>query len=288
MSEAKKTIVLVTGLSGAGRSSFLKALEDTGFEVFDNLPLTLLQALLSQDDLQHTPIAFGVDIRTRGFKPEDVAETFQTLKKDKSLDAHLVFLTCDEAVLQKCFSETRRRHPLASDRPVSAGIKREMDLLMPLRPAADIVLDTTELSIHDLKRFVQSTFREAAPGKLAVSLLSFGFKYGIPREADMVLDIRFVKNPHWESTLRALPGTEKVVQDFVRSDPDYAPFMKHLEDLIAPLLPRYRGEGKSYLTIAIGCTGGRHRSVTAVTDLAAALAEHASVYVQHRDLERSA
>lgn len=283
----KKTIVLLTGLSGAGMSSFLKALEDTGFEVFDNLPLSLLPALLEQDDLRRTPVAVAVDSRTRGFIADHIVQTFETMKQDPALDPHLVFLTCDESVLQKRFSETRRRHPLATDRPVSAGIKREMDLMMPVRPAADIVLDTSELSIHDLKRFVQQTFAQTDNAPLTISLLSFGFKYGVPREADMMFDVRFMANPHWVADLKPLPGTDPKVQAFVRGDADYISFVDHVVALVKPLLPRYRAEGKSYLTIAVGCTGGRHRSVTIVEDLKEKLtAPDQTVYAAHRDLER--
>lgn len=282
-----KTVVLLTGLSGAGMSSFLKALEDIGFEVFDNLPLSLLPALLEQDDLRHTPLAVAVDSRTRGFRADDIIQTFETMKQDAALDPHLVFLTCDESVLQKRFSETRRRHPLANDRPVSAGIKREMDIMMPVRPAADIVLDTSELSIHDLKRFVHQTFTQTGKASLTISLLSFGFKYGVPREADMMFDVRFMANPHWNPDLKPLPGTDRKVQAFVHEDADYQSFVEHVVALVKPLLPRYRAEGKSYLTIAVGCTGGRHRSVTVIEDLKEKLSSaEQAVYVSHRDLER--
>lgn len=290
MSEtSKKTVVLLSGLSGAGMSSFLNALEDLGFETFDNLPLALVPALLAQDDLQRSPIAFSLDSRTRGFNADAVIEAFHELQRDPSLDAHLVFLTCDEAVLHKRYSETRRRHPLAADRPVSAGIKREMDMMMPLRPAADILLDTSELSIHDLRRFVQQTFKRDNASGLTISLLSFGFKYGVPREADMMFDVRFMNNPHWIPELKPLTGVDKSVQDYVHADPSYADFMDHMVTLVNPLLPRYQAEGKSYLTIAIGCTGGRHRSVTVVEDLKARLGSiDYQVYVQHRDAERVA
>ncbi len=286
----KKTVVLLTGLSGAGISSFLAALEDQGFETFDNLPLYLVPALLAQGDLQNTPIAFSLDSRTRGFNADAVIETFKELQKDPALNPHLVFLTCDESILHKRFSETRRRHPLAADRPVSAGIKREMDLMMKLRPAADILLDTSELSIHDLRRYVQNKFKPTSDtNSLTVSILSFGFKYGVPREADMMFDVRFMNNPHWVPDLKPLPGTDSRVVDYVRGDPVYKEFMENLVKLVMPLLPRYRHEGKSYLTIAIGCTGGHHRSVAVAEDLKERLlkaGESETVYVQHRDLER--
>lgn len=285
----QKTVVLLTGLSGAGMSSFLAALEDLGFETFDNIPLPLVPALLAQDDLQRTPIAFSLDSRTRGFNADAVIEAFNALKEDKSLAPHLVFLSCDESILLKRFSETRRRHPLAADRPVSAGIKREMDMMMKLRPAADVLLDTSELSIHDLRRFVQNHFKmENDKGGLTISILSFGFKYGVPREADMMFDVRFMNNPHWVPELKPHTGLDAPVRDYVEQDPSYDAFMDNMTNLIKPLLPRYKHEGKSYLTIAIGCTGGHHRSVAVAEALKERLTSGEQVvYVQHRDVERA-
>lgn len=283
--ERKKTVVIVTGLSGAGRSTALKALEDSGFETFDNTPLASIPALIEQDDLHHTPVAFGVDTRTRGFKSDDVAKLFQDMKGDQKLDAHLLFLTADEGVLQRRYSESRRRHPMAVDRPVESGIKSEMELMMPLRSIAEVI-DTSDMSVHDLSRNVKAMFK-GAHAPMTINLISFGYKYGAPRQADIMFDARFMKNPHWDEKLRPLTGTDKKVQDYVRQDPDYASTLDALTALILPLLPRYKEEGKSYLTVAVGCTGGRHRSITLIEDLKSRLSgDGRLVYSQHRDAER--
>lgn len=286
MSEkSQKTVVIVTGLSGAGRSTALKALEDAGFETFDNTPIASIPTLIEHEDLRNTPIAFGVDTRTRGFKSEDVATLFQNLSADQKLDAHLLFLTADESVLQRRYSESRRRHPMAVDRPVESGIKSEMEVLMPLRPLGELI-DTSEMSVHDLSRQVKDMFK-GARAPMTINLISFGYKYGAPRQADIMFDTRFMRNPYWDDHLRPLPGTSRKIQDYVRQDSHYASTLDALTALILPLLPRYKEEGKSYLTIAVGCTGGRHRSVTLIRDLAERLdGDGRLVYVQHRDLDR--
>ncbi len=279
MSEALRPL-FVTGLSGAGMSSALKALEDLGYEVFDNFPLSLIDSLLA-DDARNRPMAIGIDTRTRGFDPDDIAA------RVRSLNARLLFITCDEAILQKRFTETRRRHPLAADRPVSAGIKKEMDLLHPLRSIADPVIDTSELTIHDLKRVLSDLFPREAGRDLTITLQTFGFKNGIPRHADIVMDVRFLKNPHWEVDLKPLTGLDKSVQDYVEKDLGFDGFMNNFKALIEPLFDRYKGEGKSYLTIAIGCTGGKHRSVVVAERLLIwmkGLGLHAGI--DHRDIER--
>ena len=281
----KKTVVIVTGLSGAGRSTALKALEDSGFETFDNTPIAGIPALIQQDDLGHTPIAFGVDTRTRGFRADDVATLFADLQKDQRLDSHLLFLTADETVLQRRYSESRRRHPMAIDRPVESGIKSEMELMMPLRSLAEVI-DTSDMSVHDLSRQVKDMVKEArAP--MTINLISFGYKYGAPRQADIMFDARFMKNPHWNEKLRHMLGTEEAIQEYVRSDANYKSSLDALTNLIVPLLPRYKEEGKSYLTVAIGCTGGRHRSITLIEDLKKRLeGDGRLVFVQHRDMDR--
>lgn len=277
----KNPVVLVTGLSGAGMTLAMKNLEDMGYEVLDNFPLSHIDTLLgeTQDD---QPIAFGVDSRTRGFDVQSVIDKAKTLK------ARLLFLCADEAVLQKRFTETRRRHPLAKDRPVSAGIKKEMSYLFPLREAADVVIDTSELSVHDLRAQIEGHFKIETAGDLTVTLLSFGYKYGLPREADIVMDVRFLRNPHWDETLKPLTGQDKSVGAYIQSDPAFDEFVKNFELLITPLLPRYRAEGKSYLTIALGCSGGRHRSVYVVETIAKILqGTGTQVHLEHRDIERS-
>ncbi|MBN8520398.1 MAG: RNase adapter RapZ [Alphaproteobacteria bacterium] len=275
-------IVIVTGLSGSGMSSALKCLEDLGYEVFDNFPLSLVDALIQDQNAPGRPVAIGIDTRSRGFDSQGIANLAQVNQ------ARILFVTCDENVLQKRFSETRRRHPLATDRPVSAGIKKELTLLHPLRDLAHLIIDTSDLSIHDLRRIISGHFGGTSPQGLTVTVLSFGFKFGIPREADMLFDLRFLKNPHWEPDLRPLTGLDAKVGEYVASDPDYARFLRDVQTLLAPLIPRFSAEGKSYLTLAVGCTGGRHRSVYTAEKLTQWLKEQGiSANTEHRDIHRS-
>ncbi|MCD8562818.1 MAG: RNase adapter RapZ [Alphaproteobacteria bacterium] len=252
---------IITGLSGAGMSSVLKTLEDLGYEVFDNFPVGLADTLVN-DSATNGPIAIGIDTRSRGFEAKAVIDTAQRL------GARLIFLTCDDAELQRRFTETRRRHPMAKDRPVHVGIEQEHKLLEPFRAAADLVIDTTTLRVPDLRHILEGHFGEKTEKTLTVTLLSFGFKRGLPREADIVMDVRFLKNPHWVPELKPLSGKDKAVGDYIEADPDFSSFMENFKTLLEPLLKRYAEEGKSYLTIAVGCTGGRHRSVYVIENLA--------------------
>jgi UPF0042 nucleotide-binding protein len=282
MSALQPPLLFITGLSGAGMSSSLKVLEDLGYEVFDNFPLALLDGLLAGTPAYTRPIAIGIDTRTRGFDPQAIIE------KVKHHTARLLFVTCDENVLQKRFTETRRRHPLAGDRPVSAGIKKELSLLYPLREIADPVIDTTDLSIHDLRRIVSGYFEENKGRRLMVTLMSFGFKNGLPRESDIVMDVRFLKNPHWDVKLRSLTGKHSDVQHYVMDDPAFEAFIKNFKALLLPLFERYTHEGKSYLTVALGCTGGKHRSVVLAELLADWIAQKNIVTaIEHRDIDRA-
>lgn len=277
---AQKDITLITGLSGAGLSSVLKALEDMGMEVFDNFPLGLIDTLIEESDENAKPIAIGVDTRTRGFDGDALIKM-----RDKH-SAKLLFLTCTDRELQRRFSETRRRHPLADDRPIHIGITQERDMLENVSKEADVTLDTTALSIHDLRHALEDKFTTQDNAKMTITMLSFGFKHGIPREADIVMDVRFLKNPYWEKSLRDLSGKDAEIGEYIEKDEDYADFIANFKALITPLLPRYAKEGKNYLTIAIGCTGGRHRSVYTAELLAKWLKKNEkSVYIQHRDLK---
>lgn len=273
--------VIVTGLSGAGMSSALKCLEDIGYEVFDNFPLSLVDALVQDKNTPGRPVAIGIDTRSRGFDSQGIQ------RLTHMNHARVLFLTCDELVLQKRFSETRRRHPMATDRPVSAGIKKELTLLHPLRDIADPIIDTSDLSIHDLRRIIDGHFGGSQPHRLTVTVMSFGFKFGVPREADMLLDLRFLKNPHWEPELRPLTGLDAKVGQYIEGDPDYGTFIGNVQSLILPLVPQFESEGKSYLTLAVGCTGGRHRSVYTARRLAEWLsAQGFRASAEHRDIGR--
>jgi len=281
-------LLVVTGMSGAGRSTALKSLEDMGYEAVDNLPLSLLPNLLAAP-MQGPPLAIGIDVRTRDF---DVAALFPTLDRlaaEHKLDLKIVFLDCEDDRLVRRYTETRRRHPLAGDRPVLDGIGIERQRVSPLRDRADLVIDTTALSPGDLKRLLHGHFAlDAAPG-ITIFVTSFSYRYGLPRDADLVFDVRFLRNPHYVATLRPLTGQDAAVGEFVARDPDFVPFFDRLRAWLTPLLPRYEREGKSYLTIAVGCTGGRHRSVYVADRLAVWLRQQGrSVGVSHRDLENSA
>ncbi len=273
----KQKFVIVTGLSGAGMSSALKSLEDIGYEVLDNFPLTLIEQLL--DKKSDKPIALGIDTRTRNF----TVAKFKKAIKDH--EAELLFITCKHSILQKRFTETRRKHPLAKDRPVSDGINKEYELLTPIREQADIIIDTTEFSIHDLRRTIESYFNKDQKQRLTVSVVSFGFKNGVPREADIVMDVRFLRNPHWDKKIKHLTGKNKKIGAYIEEDESYAPFIENFKNLIEPLLGRYNHEGKSYLTIAIGCTGGKHRSVFVTEKLAKWLKGlKIKTHIKHRDI----
>lgn len=282
-SSARLPLILVTGLSGAGHSTALRALEDLGYEAVDNLPLTFLTTPESID----RPMAVAVDSRTRGFSPEALLERIERLRADPTLKVSLVFLTCSDEVLQRRYTETRRRHPMAQDRPVADGIRQERLLLDGLSAAADLVIDSSDLAIADLKRLMQGHFGlERQPG-LAIAVMSFSYRQGLPREADLVFDARFLANPHYRPELRDLTGRDAAVGRHVEADPAFGRFFGDLTDMLIPLLPGFEREGKSYLTLAVGCTGGRHRSVFVAERLAAWLTSQGRpVSLRHRDIAR--
>jgi RNase adaptor protein for sRNA GlmZ degradation len=276
-------VLIVSGLSGAGKSTVLKALEDAGQEVVDNLPLSLLDAVIA--GAEDRPLALGIDSRTRAFDPKALVARLAALK-DAGRNVRLLFLDCADDVLIRRFSETRRRHPLSPDRPASDGIAAERALLAPLARAADVTIDTTELAATDL-RARMAAFGDGPAQGLAVTVMSFGYAAGLPREADLVFDMRFLANPHWDAQLRPLTGEDAAVASFVAADPLYAPALARMADLLACLLPGYARADKAYLTIAIGCTGGRHRSVAVARDLAGRLeAAGQTVALLHRDIAK--
>ena len=285
-----KTILLVTGMSGAGKSTALRTLEDLGWETVDNLPLVLLNSLLETTPgkdakADDRPLALGIGPQTRGFDAAAIVDRIKRLADDHGLDIGTLFLDCSGAELERRYSETRRRHPLAQDRPASDGITRERDLLRPLRDWANRVIDTTAMNASELAQSVRAGFSGPGLGEPVVSVMSFAFARGLPRTADLVFDMRYLRNPHWVPALRPGTGLDRPVAAYVADDPAYEPSVSAIEDLLAMLLPRYRAEGKSYVTIAIGCTGGRHRSVHVAERIAARLqAKGFSPTVTHRDL----
>ncbi len=289
MSVPDPRLLLVTGLSGAGKSTVLKVLEDLGWEVVDNLPLALLEALIDAPAKRSEagrPIAVGIDSRSRGFKPARLVKRIKELREDGGRDIQTLFLDCAGAELERRFSETRRRHPLAEDRPAADGIARERELMEPLRRWAEHVVDTTNYSSNDLQQEVRQRFGDAGEGEPVLNILSFGFARGLPRNADLVFDMRYLRNPHWDAKLRPGTGLDPDVAAYVMADPAYEDSVAQIEHLLLTLLPRYRAEGKSYVTVAFGCTGGRHRSVHVADRVAKTLraAGHAPT-VTHRNLD---
>jgi UPF0042 nucleotide-binding protein len=277
---------MVTGLSGAGRSSALRILEDIGYEAVDNLPLNLLETMIDQGGAER-PIAIGVDIRTRNFAVEPFLQQLDTLESRSDLSLKLLFLDCDDEVLSRRFTETRRRHPLAQDRPLHDGIVAERRLVFPLRSRAGIVIDTSNLTLGTLRQQLVGQLGLSEASGMAIFVTSFSYRFGLPREADLVFDVRFLSNPHYVPELRPLSGRDSAVADYIAADSGFDPFFQELTAMLAPLLPRYESEGKSYLTIAFGCTGGRHRSVALAERLTAWLTDHwGKVSLVHRDIER--
>jgi len=277
-------IVLVTGLSGAGKNSILRALEDLGFETMDNPPLSTLEDLVTRGERN---LAIGVDARSRGFDAETVLQTIERLKLNPRLQPELVYATAEDEFLLRRYTETRRRHPLAQTGQVADGIALERLLTEQLRRAADLLIDTSTLPLSALRQSIEQRFGAESPG-IAISLVSFGFPYGLPREADIVLDARFLRNPHYEPMLKPLTGLDPKVGAFIEADPNYAPFFAHIRGMVDFLLPRFVQEGKKYATIAIGCTGGQHRSVFLIERLAAHLKFSGwPAGITHREQENS-
>jgi len=281
-------LVLVTGLSGAGRTTALKALEDLGYEAVDNLPLSLLSALIHPASRPGTALAVDIDVRSRDFTVDAFETEIAPLLGRAGLDLKLVFIDCDDETLRRRYTETRRRHPLADDRPLIDGIRHERALIWRLRERSDLVIDTTEIGVADLRGLMQGHFTLDDSPELRVFVTSFSFRLGLPREADLVFDVRFLANPHYQPELQSLTGLDPDVGRYIVEDPGFESFFESLITMLEPLLPRYEQEGKSYLTIAIGCTGGRHRSVFTAERLAAALGNRGRrVHVRHRDVSRT-
>ncbi len=272
---SRQRLLLVTGLLGAGKSTALKVLEDLGWEVIDNFPIRLLGRLIDRADAPaselRAPLAIGFDSRTRGFDPNKVIQQVKALSRREDLEITTLFLDCAGRELERRYNETRRRHPLAQDLPAASGIAAERELMEPLRRWADMVVSTTDFTSNDLQQAIRERFEETALVETTVSVSSFGFARGMPPIADLVFDMRFLDNPHWDPELREQTGQDQAVADHIRQDPAWDEAFTRIRDLILLLLPRYKAQGKAYVNIAFGCTGGRHRSVFSAEQMAAEL-----------------
>ena len=282
--QVRHRVLLVTGVLGAGKTTALHVLEDLGWEAIDNFPIRLLERLIDSPEgadngrpspdpghETHGPLAIGFDSRTRGFNPQRVIALVKRLTGRADLSLTTLYLDCDAQELQRRYNETRRRHPLAADMPAAAGIAAERELMEPLRRWADIVISTTAFSANALQQAIREQFAAESASDITVTVTSFGFARGMPPVADFIFDMRFLDNPHWHADLRALTGQDAAIGSFIRRDPAFDSVFGHISALLLDVLPRFRASGKAYVTIAFGCTGGRHRSVFMAEQIAAAL-----------------
>ncbi|MCH2096200.1 MAG: RNase adapter RapZ [Rhodobacteraceae bacterium] len=279
-------VVLVTGPSGAGRSTAINVLEDLRYETIDNIPLRLISRLIEAESVGQ-PLALGIDVRNRDFSAAGLLDLYHQLRNAKNIAVTMLYLDCASDVLQRRYSETRRRHPLAPAESPTEGIRRELQILEPVLGQSDIVIDTSELSPHDLRAQLQGWFQLGTDQMLAVAVQSFSYKRGVPHGADMVLDCRFLKNPYWCPDLRAMTGLDASVSDYICSDTRFAPFVEHVLALVTFVLPAHVDEGKAHFSIGFGCTGGQHRSVAMTERIAAGLVQAGwRVSIRHQELER--
>lgn len=278
--------MIVTGPAGAGRTTTIKTIEDFGIETIDNLPLNLISRILYGPPTGDT-LAIGIDTRTRGFSSEALLEAIDEIEENPNYTPTLLYLDCGAETLLRRFSETRRRHPASPDGSPELGIKQEAEMLDPLRQRADILIDTTDFSPNQLRAELVRWFDKSEGRGLAVSVQSFSYKRGTPRGVDMMIDCRFLRNPHWEPALRPLTGLVPEVGEYVAEDPLFDPFFEKLQDFVELLLPAYQAEGKAYFSIGIGCTGGQHRSVFVAEKLAKALSGKGwMISSRHKEMAR--
>lgn len=283
-------ILLVTGVLGAGKTTVMRTLEDMGWEAIDNFPIRLLDRLLETEPGSAqldagSPLAIGFDTRTRGFDPGKTIERVKRLAGRSDLSVTTLFLDCGGAELERRYNETRRRHPMSEDKPAATGIAAERELLEPLRRWADIVISTTDYSTNDLQQAIRGTFAGHTPQRTTLTISSFGFSRGTPPLADLVFDMRFLANPHWDDVLRPMSGLDAPVGEYISRDPAFSEAYTRIHDLLLLLLPRFQAQGKAYVNIAFGCTGGRHRSVFMAEKIASALRDAGfSPTLLHRNL----
>lgn len=266
-------VLIVTGMSGAGKSTALEMLEDLGWETVDNAPVRLLESLLTAGATAESPLAIGIDSRTRGYDPATILTLLDRLLAEGATEAGILFLDANRAAIERRYNETRRPHPLARGRPVAEGIKAERELLEPLRARAEMVIDTSGYASNELQQVIRNQFASESRGHMTITVTSFGFARGVPPLADLVFDMRFLDNPHWDPVLRPQTGLDPAVGAHIEADPAFAPSFARIRDLVIELLPHYGAQGRAYLAIAFGCTGGKHRSVYSAEMLARELRE---------------
>lgn len=284
----KVPLVLLTGPSGAGRSTAIKALEDAGFETIDNLPLGLLPRLLSGQPPKR-PMALSLDVRNRDFSPAAIIDALELVDEFPNVAPELLYLDCRAEVLRRRYNETRRNHPLDRKEDPNAGIERELALLEDVRARATVLMDTSEMTPHELRHAVQSRFAPHTDQAIGITVQSFSYKRGLPQGADLVLDCRFLHNPHWQDGLRDMDGGDAPVGAYIATDPGFAPFVHSIEMALEHALPGYVREGRNHLQVAFGCTGGKHRSVFLTETIAESLANRGwRVSIRHRELNRFA
>lgn len=288
-SPSRQRVLLVTGLLGAGKSTALKVLEDLGWETIDNFPIRMLGQLIGRPGESveglRPPLAIGFDSRTRGFDPHAISERVKRLAERTDLEVSTLFLDCSGQELERRYNETRRRHPLAADMPASSGIAAERELMEPLRRWAEMVIVTTDMSSNDLQQQIRERFAPVSDHSITITVSSFGFSRGMPPVADLVFDMRFLDNPHWVDSLRPLTGKDAAVAEHIQQDPAFDTAFTQIRDLLLTLLPRYEAQGKAYVHVAFGCTGGRHRSVFTAEQIAMELRKAGfSPCVLHRNL----
>ena len=283
-------VLLITGMSGAGKSTALSVLEDIDYEAIDNLPINLLPSLIElamKNDPDHInpALAIGIDARTRNFQSDNITKVLEQLRNQENISVKILYFDSGDEVLAARFTETRRRHPLAKNRPVNDGIVLERQMMAVVKSQSDYIFDTSEFNIHDLRRVLSQHFERTQGEGLNISISSFAYPKGLPRDADLVFDVRFLRNPHYDDALKAKTGCDEAVGEYIMNDPVFKRNWDKISSLIISLLPEYKKEGKSYLTIAFGCTGGQHRSVYIAEKLGQTLRDaNFKVNIHHREL----
>ena len=282
--DMKKEVFIISGISGAGKSTALNFLEDLDFEIVDNLPLNLLIPTIHESDNKYS-LAFGIDIRTRDFNLKNFSEKLNSLLSEDNLKIKIIFLECNNFTLIRRYKETRRPHPLGKEKTLNELISKEREVLNPIKEKSDIILDTSNLIPYDLKSILLREIENTIDISMKISLFSFGYKTRIPEESDLVIDVRFLKNPFYIHDLKSLSGLDNKVKEYIKSDPFYPTFIKNMKSFLTLLIPKYEQEGKNYLTISFGCTGGQHRSVCVVEEIGKWLNEETIKFnINHRDL----